>query len=91
MTISEKNPWVKVADALFAEIPIVGIFTGFVFNPKYLVSRVDTNNVVMRLEKIPTWLSRVFTIVQVDRLTEEEEKTILLSLMMMLLLERSRG
>ncbi|MDJ0619171.1 MAG: hypothetical protein QNJ63_20930 [Calothrix sp. MO_192.B10] len=90
MTIQEKNPWIKVADALFAQLPIVSIFTGYVFNPVYLVSRPD-GTVVMRLEKIPSFLSRKFTIKAMNQLSEREEKQVLLSLMMMLLLERSRG
>ncbi|MBD2203304.1 hypothetical protein H6G33_05080 [Calothrix sp. FACHB-1219] len=90
LTIQEKNPWVKVADALFAEIPVVGLFTGYVFNPVYLVSRAD-GTVVMRLEKIPSFLSRRFTIKQVDQLSDREQEQVLLSLMMMLLLERNRG
>ena len=90
MNIQEKNPWIKVADALFAEIPIVGLFTGYVFNPKYLVSR-DDESVVMHLEKIPTFLSRKFTIKATDSLDERQEKQVLLSLLMMLLLERNRG
>ncbi|MBD2298402.1 hypothetical protein H6G80_09740 [Nostoc sp. FACHB-87] len=90
LTIQEKNPWVKVADALFAEIPVVGMFTGFVFNPVYLVSRAD-GTVVMRLEKIPTFLSRKFIIKAVDQISDREEQQILLSLIMMLLLEKNRG
>jgi uncharacterized protein YxjI len=90
LNIQEKNPWVKVADALFAEIPVLGMFTGYVFNPVYLVSRSD-GTVVMRLEKIPAFLSRRFTIKAVDQLSDREEEQILLSLMMMLLLERNRG
>ncbi|AFY45428.1 hypothetical protein [Nostoc sp. PCC 7107] len=90
LTIQEKNPWVKVADALFAEIPILGMFTGYVFNPVYLVSRAD-GTVVMRLEKIPTFLSRKFTIKAVDQMSDREEQQILLSLIMMLLLEKNRG
>ncbi|HLO86406.1 MAG TPA: hypothetical protein VK203_15610 [Nostocaceae cyanobacterium] len=89
--IQEKNPWVKVADALFSEIPIVGIFSGYVFNPVYLVSRTENNSVVMRLEKSPSFISRKFTIKAVDQITEREEQQILLSLLMMLLLERTRG
>ncbi|MDM9382070.1 hypothetical protein QUB80_15315 [Chlorogloeopsis sp. ULAP01] len=88
--IQEKNPWVKVMDALFAEIPIVGIFSGYVFNPVYLVSRTD-GTVVMRLEKISSFLSRKFTIKAVDQLSDREEKQVLLSLIMMLLLEKTRG
>jgi hypothetical protein len=90
MTIHEKNPWIKVADALFAEIPVVGLFSGYVFNPVYLVSRPD-ETVVMRLEKIPSFLSRRFAIKAINQLTEKEEKQVLLSLLMMLLLEKSRG
>lgn len=90
LNIQEKNPWVKVADALFAEIPVLGMFTGYVFNPVYLVSRAD-GTVVMRLEKIPAFLSRKFTIKAVDQLSDREEEQVLLSLMMMLLLERNRG
>ncbi|HLP87856.1 MAG TPA: hypothetical protein VK184_04510 [Nostocaceae cyanobacterium] len=89
-TIQEKNPWVKVADALFAEIPVLGIFTGYVFNPIYLVSRPD-GTVVMRLEKNASFLSRIFTIKPIDKIDEREEQQILLSLIMMLLLERTRG
>lgn len=90
LNIQEQNPWVKVADALLAEIPILGLFTGYVFNPVYLVSRTD-GTVVMRLEKIPTFLSRKFIIKPVDQLSDREEQQVLLSLIMMLLLERHRG
>jgi uncharacterized protein YxjI len=90
LNIQEKNPWVKIADALFAEIPILGMFTGYVFNPVYLVSRAD-GTVVMRLEKIPTFLSRKFIIKPVEQISDREEQQILLSLIMMLLLERNRG
>lgn len=89
-TIREQNPWVKVMDSLCAEIPVVGLFTGFFFNPVYWVSRPD-ESMVMRLEKKPSFLSRIFLIKQVDALNETEESQILLSLMMMLLLERNRG
>ncbi|NJN02303.1 MAG: hypothetical protein HC816_07450 [Leptolyngbyaceae cyanobacterium RM1_1_2] len=89
-TISEKNPWVKVMDSLLAEIPVLGIFTSYVFNPIYLVSRPDSN-LVMRLEKQPAFFSRIFTIKKTDRLDDKEETQILLSLLMMILLERRRG
>jgi hypothetical protein len=90
LTIREENPWVKVCDALFAEIPIVGLFTGFVFNPVYLVQRPD-ETVVMRLEKIPAFFSRKFLIKQVDALSEADQDCAVLSMLMMLLLERRRG
>jgi hypothetical protein len=89
-TIQEKNPWVKIADALFQEIPVVGLLSGYVFNPAYLVTRSD-GTVVMRLEKIPSFFSRKFTIKAMNQLSEQEERQILLSLIMMLLLEKNRG
>lgn len=90
MTIQEENPWVKVLDSLFAEIPLVGMFSGYVFNPVFLVKRPN-GTIVMRLEKIPSFFSRIFTVKQLEPLSSREEPQALLSLMMMLLLERSRG
>lgn len=90
LTMQEENPWVKVLDALFSEIPVVGMFTGYVFNPVYLIKRPD-GNTVMRLEKIPSFLSRKFLIKRVDQLSSQEETQAILSMLMMILLERSRG
>lgn len=90
MTIREKNPWVKVMDGLFSEIPIIGLFSGYVFNPAFVVIRSD-GTIVMSLEKQPSFFSRKFTIKQLNQLSEQEEMQVLLSLLMMILLERSRG
>jgi uncharacterized protein YxjI len=89
-SVQEENPWIKILDSLFSEVPILGMFTGYVFNPVYLVSDAS-GRVVMRLEKTPSFLSRIFTIKQMDKLDEQEQGQILLSLMMLLLLERNRG
>jgi hypothetical protein len=77
-------------DAFFGEIPIIGMFTGMVFNPAYIVSRTD-GTVVMRLEKIPSFWSRLFTIKQINTLSGSEETQVLLSMLMLLLLESQRG
>jgi uncharacterized protein YxjI len=90
LTIQEDNPWVKVGDALLSEIPIVGLFSGYFFNPTYSVKRPD-GNVVMRLAKKPGFLSRHFTIKKVDEMSELEETQSVLSMLMMILLERQRG
>ena len=90
MSINEENPWIKVFDALFSEIPIIGAFSGYVFHPVYLVSRQD-GNVVMRLEKQPAFFEGKFLVEKKAQLSEVEEQRALLSLMMMLLLERTRG
>ncbi|MBD1846794.1 hypothetical protein H6F89_25980 [Cyanobacteria bacterium FACHB-63] len=89
-TIQEENPWVKVMDSLLGDLPFGSFFTGYLFNPTYLVSRSD-GTMVMKLSKLPTFWSRKFTIQQVDRTNDHEQAQILLSLMMMILLERDRG
>lgn len=90
LSVREENGWIKVLDALFGEIPIVGMFSGYVFNPTYLVTRPNGEPVV-RLSKQPSFLQREFQIDQLVPLSEIEEVNLLLSLMMMTLLERSRG
>lgn len=90
LTIQEANPWIKVCDALFGEIPIVGMFSGYLFHPEYLVARED-GTPVMRLKKEPAFFQGKFSIEKLADLSEEEETRILLSLIMMVLLEKQRG
>src|SRR5688572_3023483 len=86
MTIQETNPWTKVCDSLFCEIPIVGMFSGYVFHPEYVVARAD-GTPVMRLKKEPAFFQGKFSIEKLGALSEDEETRILLSLIMMVLLE----
>lgn len=90
MRIREENGWVKVMDGLFGEIPVVGMFSGYVFHPAYLVSRGD-GGVVMRMEKQPAFFEGKFEIEKQGEMSVGDEKRALLSLMMMVLLERRRG
>src|SRR5687768_9888939 len=32
MSIKEANPWVKVIDSFFSELPIIGMFSGYLFH-----------------------------------------------------------
>lgn len=90
MTIKEENAWTKVLDALVGEIPVVGMFTGYMFHPAYLVTRTNGAN-VMRLEKRPAFFQGKFLITKNGELPPEEETRAVLSLLMMVLLERRRG
>lgn len=90
MTISEENPWTKVFDGLVNEIPIVGMFTGYFFNPAYVVTRLD-GRPVMRLVKQPSFFESKFNVEKLSELAPDEEVRVLLSLAMMILLERRRG
>ncbi|WP_242927592.1 hypothetical protein [Pontibacter vulgaris] len=90
LVIQEENGWIKVADGLLGEIPILGMFTGYVFNPTYLVLRPDGEEVA-RLKKQPSFFGRRFTVSKTGEFQDGEEERTILSLMMMILLERRRG
>ncbi len=89
MDIQEENAMVKVMDAIFGELPVIGMFTGYVFNPVYLISQGET--VVMKLKKNPAFLESSFTIEETTDIPESQELKVVLSIIMMTLLERSRG
>jgi len=90
LTIQEENPWVKLWDGLLKEVPLVNIFSGYFFNPKYLVVKND-GTVVAKLSKEKSFWGRKFKLENISTFEEKEEIRILLSLMMMMLLERRRG
>ena len=90
MTIQEANPWAKVLDSLVGELPVVGMFTGYMFHPAYVVA--DAGGApLMRLEKQPAFLEGRFKVEKLGQLREDEETVALLSLIMVILLERRRG
>ena len=90
MRIREENGWVKLIDGLFGQIPLLGMFSGYVFHPAYLVSRLD-RGVVIRMQKQPAFFEGKFKIEKQNEMSEGDESRALLSLMMMVLLERRRG
>ncbi len=89
-SIQEEKGWTKVWDALLGEVPVIGMFTGYFFNPSYKVTRSD-DHIVARLTKDKSFFGRKFTVNKHCDLREEEQENIMLSLMMMILLERKRG
>lgn len=90
MEIHEENGWVKVIDAAIGELPILGMFTGYLFNPSYIVTRAD-NSAVLRLKKEPAFWESKFKLLPEGRIEADEEVLLLLSVLTMTLLERSRG
>ena len=90
LTIQEENPWIKVLDGLMGEIPVVGLFTGYVFNPSYIVAAAD-GRMIFRLKKQPAFFESRFTLERHGELDALDEQRALLSLMMVILLERGRG
>lgn len=90
MTINEENGWVKVWDSLFGEIPVVGMLSGYLFHPAYLVSDAQGQQVA-RLEKQPAFFEGKFQLDSGPALMAGDEPLMLLSLLTMTLLERARG
>jgi len=90
MSINEENGWVKVFDALIGEVPVVGMFTGYLFNPAYLLTRGD-GSPLARLAKQPAFFEGKFQVTPQVQLSGEDEVRVLLSFLMMTLLERRRG
>lgn len=88
--IHEENPWTKFFDALLGEVPIIGIFTGYFFNPSYLVTRTDGTH-IMRVKKRPAMLEGKFVIEKLADMDDMEEIRSFVSILMMVLLERTRG
>ncbi|MCP9237525.1 hypothetical protein [Lewinella sp. JB7] len=88
--IREENGWVKVMDSLLGQIPGVGLLSGYVFNPSYLVTD-HRDREIARLTKEPSFFGRRFRIDKLGRTETDDDNRILLGLMMMILLERRRG
>lgn len=88
--IKEGNGWVKVLDSFLGDIPILGMFTGYFFNPQYHIKDMQ-GNLVGIIKKEKSFFGRRFTLNKVKDVMIQDEENILLASMMMLLLERRRG
>lgn len=88
-TLTEKNPWTKMWDGLFGEIPIIGALSGYVFNPGYIL-RDAQGQELFEVQKEPSFFGRKFTVHKLSEGSLDEER-LLLSLMLMVLAERTNG
>ncbi len=90
--MTEDNPWVKVIDSIVGEIPFLGMFTGYFFNPTFTVHRLGDDAPILHLKKEAAFFESTFTIDRADAsLTAEDETRLLLAILMAVQLERSRG
>lgn len=89
-SIREENPWAKVWDAVLCEIPLLGMLSGYLFNPRYVVKDLE-DKIVFRFNKEKSFFGRRFKLIKVEDCDRAESERVLLSLMMMTLLERRRG
>jgi hypothetical protein len=89
-SIHEENAWIKVADSIVGEIPLVGMFSGYFLHPSYLASR-SSGVPAMRMTKQPAFWEGRFKIEKLGEMTAREELNLFLSFMMLVMLERQRG
>ena len=88
--ITEENAWVKVLDSLFGQIPVLNIFTGYSFNPTYLLTNSNEDTIV-KLKKQASFFGRNFEVEKIGSIDNDDDDRIMLGLMMMILLERHKG
>lgn len=88
--ISEENAWVKVFDSILGQVPILSMFTGYLFNPSYLLTNTNSKPIV-RMSKTPSFFGRNFELTKIGKIDNDDDDRIMLGFMMMVLLERSRG
>jgi hypothetical protein len=91
--IQEENPWVKVLDALLSEIPFVGLITGYILNPKYLITENGTQRPLLRVTKSKSFLESKFAVERLEGSAIDEATSVatLLAILIMVLHERRRG
>lgn len=90
-SLTEDNPWVKVADVLLGEIPFLGLISGYIIHPSYTIHD-NAELPIMQLTKEPAFFESKFRIDLLEpTISAEEEKRLLLSVMMMVQLNRARG
>lgn len=89
-TIREANPWTKVFDSLLGEIPILGLATGYLFHPAYVVAR-PVGTPMFKATKQPAFLEGKFRITEEGKYSEAEEALAVPAMLMVLLLERMKG
>jgi hypothetical protein len=85
----EENPFAKIFDSMFGQIPIIGFFTGLVCHPRYAILQNGTP--VLHVVKNRAILESRFTVTQAAALDPQSEMRIVHSLLMFVLMERARG
>src|SRR5690554_6577993 len=89
-TIKERNASVRILDFIFDElVPVAGELSGYILNPKYVVTDLDGNE-LMEMRKKRSFWGRKF---DVNKLTKKpfNEEQVILSLVLMIIQQRDRG
>ena len=87
-TIKERSGFTRMMDGMVGEIPVVGFFSGYLFNPKYALSNLQGTE-LMEVSKEPSFFGRKFKLNQYQQ--TEDDALFVLSFMLMLITDRNRG
>lgn len=87
-TIKERSGFVRMMDGIVGEIPVISFFSGYIFNPKYVLTNLNGTE-FMEVSKEPSFFGRKFKLNQFQ--TSNNDSLLILSFMMMLISDRNRG
>ena len=90
-TIQEANPMAKIGDSLLGEIPVLGMFTGYMFHPRFTLTDATDGQPKMELKKQPAMWEGKYKLERMYDYDDIAELRGLMAFMMMTLLERRRG
>lgn len=91
-SIKEQDPWIKMADYVLTQVPVLGFFSGYIFSPKYDIFNQSANK-IGELDKMPAFFEGKYNIAS-DAManTDEQTQRHFAALMMVVVLrERLRG
>jgi hypothetical protein len=90
--VREEKPMLRLLDGLVGQVPILGMFTGYLVHPSYLISTAGGGPPVFRLQKQPAFWEGKFTLQRLGPpAAAEDDIRMVLACMMFTLLERSRA
>jgi len=88
-TVQEKDPWVKVIDGLIGQAPILGWFSGYFFNPQYIVLN-SSGQQVAELTKKPAFMESNFILQCADQ-AADPSNLLPITMLIVSIRERMRG
>jgi uncharacterized protein YxjI len=88
--LHEESVLARLLDSIVGGIPLIGLLTGYFFNPIYNVLRAD-GSTALRVVKRRSFFESRFIIEQKSEISPAEQECVMLGLIMMVFLERGRG
>jgi hypothetical protein len=89
--IVQSNPMIALLDSLLSIIPFAELFTGFILNPTYTISKTDSKKSVLTMKKKPSFFESNFVLTKDTNILEKDETLLLLASLMIVQLEKNRG